>query len=54
MNPGIFLLQKNGELVEMNEETYDSEDLLQTFLANIQPSSRETKWILIVQEMVID
>src|SRR2546426_5072547 len=33
MNPGIFLIQQNGELVEMNEQAYDSEDLLQTLLA---------------------
>jgi hypothetical protein len=33
MNPGIFLIQADGELVEMNEEAYDSEDLLQTLLA---------------------
>jgi hypothetical protein len=33
MNPGIFLIQPNGELVEMNEQPYDSEDLLQTLLA---------------------
>ena len=33
MKPGIFLLQDNAELVEMNEQTYDSESLLQTLLA---------------------
>ncbi len=33
MNPGIFLIQDNEELVEMNEQAYDSEKLLQTWLA---------------------
>jgi hypothetical protein len=33
MKPGIFLLQGNDELVEMNEQAYDSESLLQTLLA---------------------
>lgn len=33
MNPGIFLIQNNEELVEMNEQPYDSEKLLQTWLA---------------------
>lgn len=32
-NPGIFLIQPNGELVEMNEQAYDSEKLLQELLA---------------------
>jgi len=33
MKPGIFLIQDNEELVEMNEQEYDSEKLLQTWLA---------------------
>src|SRR5215212_6673021 len=33
MNPGIFLIQDNEELVEMNEQPYNSEKLLQTWLA---------------------
>lgn len=33
MNPGIFLISDNEELVEMNEQPYDSEKLLQTWLA---------------------
>jgi hypothetical protein len=32
VNPGIFLIQDNEELVEMNEQPYDSENLLQTWL----------------------
>ena len=35
MNPGIFLIQENGDLVEMNEQPYDSEDLLQTLLTSL-------------------
>jgi hypothetical protein len=35
MNPGIFLIQSNEELVEMNEQQYDSEALLQSWLAKI-------------------
>ena len=33
MNPGIFLIQDNEELIEMTEQTYESEKLLQTWLA---------------------
>jgi len=33
MNPGIFLIQDNEELVEMNEQAYDSEKLLQSWVA---------------------
>jgi hypothetical protein len=29
----IFLIQDNGQLMEMNEQEYDSEDVLQTLLA---------------------
>src|SRR5438552_1028909 len=34
MNPGIFLIQSNGELLEMNEQPYDSESVLQKLLAD--------------------
>ncbi|MBA2734121.1 MAG: hypothetical protein H0U54_14735 [Acidobacteria bacterium] len=56
--PGIFLIQPNGELVEMNEQPYDSEDLLQTLLAKypsllagnqIDPQAPR-KWLLIERE----
>jgi len=33
MNPGIFLIQDNEELIEMTEQIYESEKLLQTWLA---------------------
>lgn len=57
-NPGIFLIQPNGELVEMNEEPYNSEDLLQTLLAKypsllagnqIDPKAPR-KWLFIERE----
>ena len=57
-NPGIFLIQPNGELVEMNEQAYDSEDLLQTLLAKypsllagnqIDPKAPR-KWLFIERE----
>jgi hypothetical protein len=57
-NPGIFLIQPNGDLVEMNEEPYDSEDLLQTLLARypsllagnqIDPKAPR-KWLFIERE----
>src|SRR5437899_102976 len=34
MNPGIFLIQPNGELVEMNETEYEFEKQLQKLLAD--------------------
>lgn len=58
MNPGIFLIQDNDELVEMNEQAYDSEDLLQTLLAKY-PSllagsqidvKAPRKWLLVDRE----
>jgi hypothetical protein len=58
MNPGIFLIQENGDLVEMNEQPYDSEDLLQTLLAkypsllagNQMNPDAPRKWLLIERE----
>lgn len=38
MNPGIFLIQNNEELVEINEQPYDSEKLLQSWLRSIRRS----------------
>lgn len=57
-NPGIFLIQANGELVEMNEQPYNSEGLLQTLLAKypsllagnqIDPKAPR-KWLFIERE----
>ncbi len=58
MNPGIFLIQENDELVEMNEQAYDSESLLQTLLAkypallagNQMEPSAPRRWLLIERE----
>ncbi len=33
LSGGMFLIDNDGRLVEMNEEAYDSEDLLQGLLA---------------------
>jgi hypothetical protein len=61
MNPGIFLIQKSGELLEMNEEEYNSEDLLQSLLAKypallagnqIDPDTPR-KWLLIERECTV-
>lgn len=58
MNPGIFLIQTNGELLQMNEQPYDSENLLQSLLAKypdllagnqIDPSEPR-RWLLIERE----
>ncbi len=58
MNETIFLLNTNGQLVEMNEATYLSEDLLQKLLADyptlisgsqINPE-RPRRWLLISRE----
>ncbi|SRR6266498_2811022 len=58
MNAGIFLIQGNDELVEMNEHAYDSEDLLQTLLAKYPSllagsqidAGTPRKWLLIDRE----
>ena len=60
-NPGIFLIQDNDELVEMNEEPYKSEDLLQTLLAkypallagNQMSPSAPIKWLFIERESAV-
>ena len=57
MNPGIFLIQGNEELVEMNEQEYDSEKMLQTWLAKYpellvgnQIDSKEPRRFLLIQQ----
>jgi hypothetical protein len=56
--PGVYLLQENGELLEMVEQAYDSEALLQGLLSSypsllagnqIDPDSPR-KWLLISRE----
>lgn len=61
MAQGIFLLQDNGELVEMTESPYDSEDLLQTLLEKYPrllagdqfDSAAPHRWLLVKREMEI-
>jgi hypothetical protein len=58
MNPGIFLIQDNEELVEMNEQPYDSEKLLQSWLSkypallvgNQIDTKEPRRWLFIEQE----
>jgi len=58
MNETIFLLNGNGQLVEMNEALYLTEDLLQKLLSDypalisgsqIDPE-RPRRWLLISRE----
>jgi hypothetical protein len=59
MNGGIFLIQNSGELVEMTEQPYDTEEVLQLLLAKypnllagdqIDPS-KPRRWQLVSREM---
>lgn len=58
---GIFLIQNDGSLVEMNEASYDSEDLLQELLAKYPSllagdqieSSNPRRWLLVRREMPV-
>ena len=61
MSGGIFLLQENDELVEMREQQYDSENLLQKLVAkypnllagdHINKESPR-KWILVSRELAL-
>lgn len=61
MSGDIFLLQDNGELVELNEAPYETEALLQRFLAQhpdllagkqMNPEAPR-KWLLISREMAV-
>lgn len=58
MTGGIFLIQNDGNLVEMNEQPYDSESLLQELIAKYPnllagdgQSTIARKWLLIRREM---
>jgi hypothetical protein len=59
MDSGIFLIQTGGELVEMKQQPYDSEALLQQFLARYPSllagdqmnAAAPRKWLLISREM---
>jgi len=57
VNPGIFLIQDNEELVEMNEQPYNSEKLLQTWLAKYpallvgnQMNAKEPRRFLLIEQ----
>ena len=57
MNPGIFLIQDNQELIEMTEQTYESEKLLQTWLAQYpallvgnQIDAKDPKRFLLIEQ----
>jgi hypothetical protein len=61
MSGGIYLINADGNLVEMTEQAYDSEDLLQGYLATYPnllagdqiDSSSPRKWLLISREVSI-
>lgn len=58
---GIYLIQDNGQLVEMTEKPFDSEDLLQKLLADYPSllpgeqidSVAPRRWLLISREMAV-
>ncbi len=57
MNPGIFLIADNEQLIEMTEQTYESEKLLQTWLAQYpallvgnQIDAKEPKRFLLIEQ----
>ena len=58
MAGGIFLIQDNGKLVELKEQSYDSEDLLQELLVKYPDliagdqidSTSPRKWLLVKRE----
>ena len=61
MADNIFIIQKDGQLIEMNDEEYDSEGLLQRLLAEYPKllaggqidSASPRRWLLIKREMGI-
>lgn len=58
MSDGIFLIEDNGELRELSNRPYDSEDLLQALLAkspNLLRTGIRTnqRWLLVSREMSI-
>ena len=58
---GIFLIQNDGQLVEMAEQAYDSESLLQQFLAQYpnllagdqMDTAAPRRWLLVSREMAL-
>src|SRR5262245_44380987 len=61
MNGGIFLIQSSGDLVEMREHDYDSEDVLQELLARYpnllagdqMDNTAPRRWLMVSREMGI-
>jgi hypothetical protein len=61
MSGGIYLLQNNGKLVEMREQEYDNEDILQKLLADypnllagdLIDHNAPRRWLLIRREVAI-
>lgn len=59
MSGGIFLIQDGGELVEMKEQPYDTEDVLQELLAKYpnllagdqMDAAAPRRWLLVSREM---
>lgn len=59
MGGGIYLVRDDGELVEMNERGYDTEDLLQEVLAKYPnhlagdqiDDAAPRRWLLVSREM---
>jgi len=59
MSTGVFLIQSGGELVEMKEQAYDSEDVLQELLAKYpnllvgdqMDVATPRRWLLVSREM---
>src|SRR5215212_11724271 len=59
MPGGVYLIQEGGELVEMTEQAYDSEDLLQGLLAKYSnllagdqiEAGEPRRWLLISREV---
>jgi hypothetical protein len=59
MNGGIFLIQSSGDLVEMREHDYDSEDVLQQLLARYpnllagdqMDDTAPRRWLMVSREM---
>ena len=58
MSPGIYLVDHDGKLVEMNEQQYDSEDVLQHLLEDYPnllagdqfPGDEPRRWVLVSRE----
>lgn len=58
MSSGVFVLKKDGSLVEMKQTDYDSEDVLQKLIAdypnllagNLIDEANPRKWLLISRE----